>query len=303
MKIKKLATFLATFAVSAAAVAGLAACGDGGNDGGETVGLSTKAWNNFTHTYTDGTGASVDLSYSLYVPSTYDGKNEFPLITYIPDATISNVAGTKTAQCPANWKKYDNACILVLTSDNLGSDPADTTTQGGQIVPIIDKLVEDYKIDANRLYLTGQSKGGIYDFALNDAFPEKFAATVYVSCQMGGEVHDEQYDRIFANARWANQKFIYIASKLDQKAPPAFEEMRDYFATNNISYGYLTDLDHVDLTATSAEIKTELDKGYSQNIFQYKQVADGSGAQEHMQGFQYGYKVESIYNWLLAQSK
>lgn len=303
MKFKKLATLLATLAVSTVAVAGLAACGDGDTEGGEDVGLSTKAWNNFTHTYTDGTGASVDLAYSLYVPSTYDGTTLFPLITYIPDATISNVAGTKTAQCPANWKKYDNACILVLTSDNLGDDPTDTTTQGGQIVPIIDKLVEDYKIDANRLYLTGQSKGGIYDFALNDAFPEKFAATVYVSCQMGGDVHDDMYNRLFANAKWANQKFIYIASKLDQKAPEAFDEMMEYFDDNNIQYGYLTDLDHVDLTATSNLIKAELDKGYSQNIFQYKQVADGSGAQEHMQGFQYGYKVESIYNWLLAQSK
>lgn len=301
MKTKKLAVILLTAAMSVAAVAGMTACGDG--DEGSSDGLEAKAWNNFTHTYTDASGASVNLAYSLYVPSIYDGKTELPLITYIPDATISTVAGSKTAQCPANWKKYDNACILVLTSDELGTDPTDTTTQGGQIVPIIDKLCEDYAIDANRLYLTGQSKGGIYDFALNDAFPDKFAATVYVSCQMGGDVHDDQYNAIFERARWASQKYIYIASKLDQKAPEAFDEMMKYFDDNNMSYGYLTDLDHNDLTATSALIKTELDKGNDRNIFQYKQVADGSGAQEHMQGFQYGYKVESIYNWLLAQSK
>lgn len=303
MQTKKLAALVMTAMLSLAAIAGLTACGDVEEGGGNSDGLETKAWNGFTHTYTDGTGASVNLSYSLYVPSVYDGTTKLPLITYIPDATISNVAGTKSAQCPANWKQYDNACILILTSDNLGTDPTDTTTQGGQIVPIIDKLCDDYAIDANRLYLTGQSKGGIYDFALNDAYPDKFAATVYVSCQMGGDVHDDQYNTIFANAKWANQKFIYIASKLDQKAPEAFDEMMAYFDSHDIEYGYLTDLDHVDLAATSEAIKAELDKGYAQNIFQYAKVADGSGAQEHMQGFQYGYKVESIYNWLLAQTK
>lgn len=306
MKGKKIATLLVTAALAAVTAIGFTACDNGqnGENGGNADGLTTGAWNDFTHTYTDGTGAKINLAYSLYVPTVYDGTTELPLITYIPDATISAVSKTKTADCPKYWKGHDSSLILILTSDNLGGDPTDTTTQGGQIVPIIDKLCEDYAVNENKLYLTGQSKGGIYDFALNDAYPTKFAATVYVSCQMGGEVGDAAYNRILANAKWADQKFVYIASKLDEKAPYGQQAIMDALDAKGQSYTFLTDLDHVDIDATSDLIKAELDKGLAQNIFQFKQVtATGQGSQEHMQAFQYGYMVDSIYDWLITQTK
>ena len=302
MKVKRIVAILLVCALSIVAIAVLAAC-DNGNGGDDTTGITKGGWNDFTHTYTDGTGKEVNLACSLYVPTIYNGTTKLPLITYIPDATISTVAKTKTAQCPQYWKKHGSALILVLTSDNLGGDPTDTTTQGGQVVPIIDKLCQDYAIDSNRLYLTGQSKGGIYDFALNDAFPTKFAATVYVSCQMGGNVGDAQYNEILANEKWADQKFVYIASKLDEKAPYGQKAIMDALDAKEQAYTFLTDLDHKNISATSALIKAELDKGLAQNIFQFKQVANGQGSQEHMQGFQYGYMVDSIYDWLLAQTK
>lgn len=306
MKGKKITALLLTAAFASAAAIGLAACGGDSTPtgGGDNSGLKTGGWNDFTHTYTDNTGAEVNLAYSLYVPTVYDGKKDLPLVTYIPDATISAVARTKTAQCPKYWKGHDSSLILILTSDKLGNDPTDTTTQGGQIVPIIDKLCQDYAIDSSRLYLTGQSKGGIYDFALNEAYPTKFAATVYVSCQMGGDVGDAQYNRILQGETWANQNFVYIASKLDEKAPYGQKAIMDALDAKGADYGYLTDLDHKDISATSDLIKAELDKGNKNNIFQFKQVtANGDGAQEHMQGFQYGYMVDSIYDWLMAQKK
>ena len=305
MKVKKIATFLITAALAVGTAIGFAACGEKSpSDGGDNSGLTKGGWNDFTHTYVDGTGAEVNLACSLYVPTIYDGTTKLPLVTYIPDATISAVAKTKTAQCPKYWKKHDSSLILILTSDKLGDDPTDTKTQGGQVVPIIDKLCEDYAIDSNRLYLTGQSKGGIYDFALNDAYPTKFAATVYVSCQMGGDVGNAQYNRILANEKWASQKFVYIASKLDEKAPHGQKAIMDALDAKDAKYGFLTDLDHVNIDATSALIKAELDKGNNNNIFQFKQVtATGQGSQEHMQGFQYGYMVDSIYDWLMAQTK
>ena len=104
---------------------------------------------------------------------------------------------------PSGWvteeliAKYP-AVYLVLTltkysyTDSAGGDYLDGLLDEGseeaQVVKLIDSVSETYNIDKNRLYLTGQSMGGIFDWALNYTYPDKFAATVYVACQPGGEV-------------------------------------------------------------------------------------------------------------------
>jgi predicted peptidase len=306
MKVKKIFTVLAGVLLGAFGAVGFAACGDDSGKDAVDSSINKGGWNDFTWEYNDASSTATELKCSVYVPTTYDGTTAFPLITYIPDATISQASKTKSAQCPKNWKGYDNALILVLTSDNLGENPADTTTQGGQVVPIINDLVTKYKINENKLYLTGQSKGGIFDFALNDAFPDKFAATVYVGCQMGGELYNSQYNSILANEKFKNQKFVYICSGKDPKAPTGQADVKAVLNRENKTYGELNGLDYKSISSENARVKAVLDQGYTQNFFQFTQVTasgtDGD-AQEHMQSFEYCYEFEAIYNWLLAQSK
>ena len=172
------------------------------------------------------------------------------------------------------------------------------------VISVIDKVVNDYGIDENRLYLTGQSMGGITDFSLNDTYPEKFAATVYVDCQPGGEINDEQYNSIIANKKFVNQKFVYIASRKDQLAAQGQDDVEQVLVNSNVTYGKLYDLDHKGGDALNAAVKAELDKGYNQNFFGFKQVtSSGNTAAEHMQSFQYGYAIDAIFEWLMAQHK
>lgn len=256
-------------------------------------------WKDFTFDGTQADGESVQATCSLYLPAAYVGGTALPLITYIADSSYANatLAQYKAAQCPSAW----------LTEEKMSRSPSlfliiCGSPSASLVASVIDRVAEQYGADGNRLYLTGQSMGGITDFLLNDTYPDKFAATVYVDCQPGGEVHNEQYDAIIANAKFVNQKFVYIASRKDELASQGQDDVEAVLSAQNVSYGKLYDLDHKDNAALNAAIKAVLDQGYDHNFFGFKQLtSSGNTAAEHMQSFQYGYAVDAIFDWLMNQ--
>ncbi|MDO5378691.1 MAG: PHB depolymerase family esterase [Clostridia bacterium] len=267
-------------------------------------------WNDFTHTYLNASGEEAEMQCSVYVPAAYAQQQTLPLITYIPDSSLVGKAMNtyKRAACPLNWAKEEKmaqnpALLLLIRISENSVTVTDDKTETGQLVPIIDSVVAQFGLDENRLYLTGQSMGGIMDFALNDQFPDKFAATVYVGCQMGDEVGDEQYNAVLASAQFAGQKFVYITSRKDGKAPFGQDDVEQALIDRGIEYGKLYDLDHQSETLNQ-QVKDVLDQGFAQTFFGFAQVTGtGDPAAEHMQSFKYAYAIDAIYDWLLAQSK
>lgn len=310
---------IAKFAVLAAAVLtvcciGFTACG---SDEEESAG----GWQDFEWDYTNENGEDTYYCYSLYVPAAYDETTSLPLIVYIPDSSLvytkseNSITKTKLQPCCTKWITDENmeknpAFFLIFGVTSGFNFTDEGNTEGDQALKIIDKVVEDYNMDTNRLYLTGQSMGGIADFYLNDKYPEKFAATVYVGCQTGGTARDEDdpdYYRIINNRVWENQKFVYICSRKDQQAPYGQDDMLAVLDEDGLEYGGATEelfsLDHEDLDASNALVKAELDKGYSMNFFGFKQVTEsGEGSAEHMNSFKYCYGLNCIFEWLMSQS-
>lgn len=288
----------------------LAACGEKQTEPEEEEPAAQGNWVDGAYSYENADGESAVFEYSVYVPVAYKAGTSLPLITYIPDSTYAGrgLALTKGAAGIAHWasdeKMSKNPVFFLIFSFTVaGSDVTVEGSEAAQIVNVIDKVVEQYGIDESRLYLTGQSMGGITDFSLNDNYPDKFAATVYVACQPGGEPYDDMYNSILASQKFVNQKFIYIASRLDEKAPYGMDDVEKALADNGVEYAKLYDLDHVDLDATNAKIKTALAEGYDQNFFGFKQItATGVGAAEHMRSFEYCYSLDALYEWLLAQT-
>lgn len=276
------------------------------------VGKSASGvWKENTYQYTDTEGEAAEITYLLYIPSSYTGGQSLPLITYIPDSTYVNGSATlyKGGACFTNWateeKMAQNPAFFLTV---LFSAPdSDVTVEGSevaQVVPIINKVVEQYGMDTDRLYLTGQSMGGIMDFAINSAYPDMFAATVYVGCQPGGEVNDDQYVKLIEQAEFMNQTFVYIASRKDEKAPYGQDDVEQVLIDNNVEYAKLYDLDHNDATALNTAVKAVLDQGYARNFFGFTQLTGtGEGAAEHMRSFNYCYSIDCIFEWLMAQSK
>lgn len=268
-------------------------------------------WQYFTYAFTDTAGEAAQLDYALYVPAAYEGGASLPLITYIPDSTYvgKSISNVVKAAGPVNWATDEKmsetpAFFLTFAFKETSSDIYTEGAEGAQIVPVIESVVEDYGIDEDRLYLTGQSMGGITDFALNDAYPEMFAATVYVGCQPGDEVGDEMYERLIASGAFAGQKFVYIASRMDEKAPYGQDDVEKVLIQKGVAYKKLYDLDHTDAAALDDLVRAALEEGYSCNLFGFKQLtSSGNGAAEHMQSFKYCYAIDAIFDWLMAQSK
>ncbi|MGN0814659.1 MAG: PHB depolymerase family esterase [Candidatus Coproplasma sp.] len=294
-----------TLMLPALALGCLAACGESAQEPEE----NTEAAYGWTQSVYSSGGA--DVEYQVYVPEAYVNNStaELPLITYVPDASYVNASWTQylKSACPLNWateeKMSKNPAFFLLirfteTTTSLGG------SQGALVNALIDKVVADYNIDTDRLYLTGQSMGGILDWALNDAYPDKFAATVYVGCQPGGDVRDEQYNTIIDNAAFASQKFVYIASRKDEKAPYGQDDVQAALDAAGSSYDLLYDLDHTDNAALNAVISAELAKDYDRFFFGYTQLtSNGDGVAEHMQSFKYAYQIDAVFEWLMAQSK
>ena len=275
-----------------------------------TTELST-GWNSFTYTYQDDSGETKTLDYAVYIPDTYDGNESLPLITYIGDATYvgSGVASYAAGECPTNWISDENmknnpSFFLVIGFTESGNDVTDAGSQAAQIVNIIDEVAAKYNIDTKRLYLTGQSMGGIIDFSLNYTYPEKFAATVFVGCQPGGDVGDSQYNDIIANADFSKWTFVYIASALDPKSPSGQTAVMEALDKAGVSYGLLQNMDYQDISGSNTDVASVLAKGYSQNFFQFTTVTGGStgSVSEHMESFWYSYELNAIYEWLMQQT-
>ena len=286
----------------------------GGGRGGMTSGVVTtelgEGWESFTYTYTNAAGEEAELAYAVYVPEAYDGTTALPLVLYEGDATFvgSGVASFAAGQCPSNWitdeNMAENPCFFLVIGFTESATNLTEGSQGSQTVGIIDEVVARYGIDENRLYITGQSMGGILAFELNRAYPDKFAASVYVACQPGERIGDDTYNDNIANEDFASQTFVYIASALDPQAPKGQAAVMEVLDNAGAAYGLLTDMDYQDIDSSNADVAAVLAEGYSQNFLQFATVTDsGNSASQHMGSFEYSYELNAIFEWLMQQSK
>ena len=286
----------------------------GGGRGGMTSGVVTtelgEGWESFTYTYTNAAGEEAELAYAVYVPDAYDGAAALPLVLYEGDATFvgSGVASFAAGQCPSNWitdeNMAENPCFFLVIGFTESATNLTEGSQGSQTVGIIDEVVARYGIDENRLYITGQSMGGILAFELNRAYPDKFAASVYVACQPGERIGDDTYNDNIANEDFASQTFVYIASALDPQAPKGQAAVMEVLDNAGAAYGLLTDMDYQDIDSSNADVAAVLAEGYSQNFLQFATVTDsGNSASQHMGSFEYSYELNAIFEWLMQQSK
>ena len=162
---------------------------------------------------------------------------------------------------------------------------------------LISKLEEEYSIDPNRIYGTGQSMGGmatLYLLANNDIFAAGLIAD-------GHWLIDELKGLV-------NATFTFCAAAGDPNPFNSQNEVKEYFDNNTIKYG--------SLDLINARDKVEILNNYAKNMynFGYKQnfisYAEGSvlppnseGKGEHMASFKYTYRIEAVRDWIFEQIK
>lgn len=162
-------------------------------------------------------------------------------------------------------------------------------------VKLIESIEEEYSIDTDRIYTTGQSMGCMTSLYLNSKYPDLFAASLYVSGQWDISVLENMKE----------QTFFYITSAGDTKASGGQSEVMEMFDADGTAYTYGEwNCKDTDQNEKAQELIAE---GLSANMIRFEaEFTDDSGNQQsltHMLSFNYAYKIEAVRDWLFGQTK
>ena len=125
---------------------------------------------------------SFRISYLLFLPGGYE-KNiskRWPLILYLHGGSLrgADVESVRTLGLPHKLEGEPNFPFVVVSPE---CPPGEIWTDVDALNALIDRVQADYRIDPDRIYLTGHSMGGRGALYLAYRLPHRFAAIVALS--------------------------------------------------------------------------------------------------------------------------
>jgi len=127
------------------------------------------------------TVVSESLSYYLYFPEDYEDKNDqkFPLLLFLHGGgesgdSLSTIKSNGPPKLIVEGKQFP---FLILAPQNPYKKKWWNTRAVAQL---LDTIVENNRVDKNRVYLTGLSRGGSAAWEMAVQYPDKFAALAVV---------------------------------------------------------------------------------------------------------------------------
>jgi len=134
----------------------------------------------------------IKMPYRLFVPANYDASQKYPLILWLHGANgrgsdnlkqISggNENGTYVWTTPANQAQLP-AFVLApqCPEDRFWSEPEtnEISPQLHMALDVLASVQKEFSIDPDRIYLAGQSMGGVGVWALLQSQPDRWAAAL-----------------------------------------------------------------------------------------------------------------------------
>lgn len=245
------------------------------------------------------------MSYNLFIPEGYDKSKQYPLVLFIADASTAG----KDVKVPLTqgygagiWAtakdQAKHPCFILVPqyTTKAVDDDFNTSYEVEMTIRLLDAITGQYPIDKNRLYTTGQSMGGMMSMYFNVAHPDLFAASIFVGCQwdtskMGG---------------FAKDKFFYIVAAGDEKAPKGMAALKTLLDNEGAKISTAEWSAKLPQAEQEAEVQKLLAKGNNINFVTFTlgsvQPESGKG-NEHMNSFDYAYKLEGVRDWLFKQKK
>lgn len=247
----------------------------------------------------------ISLEYSLYIPEDYDGSGEYPMIMYIPDASgasktakeiVEQYYGANIWVTDEEQAKHSSFVLVPAFSVVVVDDGHNVSEEVEAAKNLIGYLSENYSIDTNRLYTTGQSMGCMTSLYLNSKYPELFAASLFVSGQWNIDVLKPL----------ENASFFYITAAGDEKASGGQQEVKEMFETDGVSVSFGTWSAQASEEEQNQKTEELLAQGANANMIRFEQgtvFTNGESGMEHNASFVYGYKIPAVRDWLFEQSR
>lgn len=126
------------------------------------------------------------LDYLLYLPPNYKSQAAWPMILFLHGVSDrgSDVEQVKRTGLPSLIEKGQSFPFIIVSPQCPAGDAWVWKLEA--LSALIDEVASQYKVDPDRIYVTGLSMGGFGSWALAAYSPERFAAIVPI-CG-GGEV-------------------------------------------------------------------------------------------------------------------
>ncbi len=236
-----------------------------------------------------------DLKYNLYVPKNYDPAKSYPLVLFMHDAgvvsnnplkTLTQGLGAVVWASDRDQSLHESFVLAPQFNTVIVGDSSKATDDLDITVDLLKDLQGRYSIDANRLYNTGQSMGGMTSIAKNIKDPDLFAASMLVACQWDPSLVTPM----------AKKPLGIIGSKGDTKANPGMDAITGVLAKNGATIAKATWNAQAEPAVLDAGVKQMLSQKASVN---YTVFEGGS----HTYTWQYAYSIDGIRDWLFTQHK
>jgi predicted peptidase len=118
---------------------------------------------------------TVQANYLLYLPKEHaESTNRWPLMFFLHGAGERGSNLSKVSvHGPPKLVKQKKEFPLIIVSPQC---PADEVWDDATLLALLDSVCARYRVDTNRIYLTGLSMGGYGTWSLGLRHPERFAA-------------------------------------------------------------------------------------------------------------------------------
>jgi predicted peptidase len=127
--------------------------------------------------YTDPSGATA--KYVVFVPHGYKGDKAFPLILFLHGAGETGTDGQRQATVglgPAIKAQEKTFPFLVVFPQSQKRTWKADSDDGKRALAILAEVEKSYKVNPERVYLSGLSMGGYGTWSMALAYPERWAA-------------------------------------------------------------------------------------------------------------------------------
>lgn len=135
----------------------------------------------------------IERSFYIHVPASHDPAESSPLLIALHGRSSSGLAMAATTGLDST---ADEAGFIVVYPNSAGHNWGEDTTlednvdDVGFIEALIDYMVEEYAVNADRVFLTGFHNGGLMAYRLACEIPERFESVAVVGPLMYGYQRD-----------------------------------------------------------------------------------------------------------------
>ena len=194
--------------------------------------LKNESFDKFEQFIYEDAETGKTMQYNLFVPDAYDGKQSFPLVLFMADAsTVGKDVTTPLTQgygalefaSNRDQQKHPSFVLVPQYTDWAVQDDWSTTDEVEMTIRLLEKVCKEYNVDTNRLYTTGQSMGGMMSFYFNITHPDLFAASLFVSSQWDTSKMQD----------FGRKHFFYIVAGGDQKAYGGMQDLAKVLKAND----------------------------------------------------------------------